>query len=348
MAIEFQSLDAIMKGVQKEFGKDIVIDTEKVSNVPRVPISSPILGYVFGGGGCPEGRIIELYGMESSGKSLIATSIGADYQKQKKVVVYIDMEHTFSPSFANKLGLSTNELFVLLQPSSAEEALTLVERFAKAPEVGLIIIDSVAAMTPQAEIDGEMTDQQMGLQARVIGKGLRKVTSILNKTNTTLILINQIRLKVGFVMGNPETTPGGMSIRFMSSIRVDVRKVEYIKSKGSDEPIGILTRIKAVKNKTCPPFRKGEIEIYFDRGIDTFKEYVDFGVTLKVLEKSGSWYSFEGERIGQGKDNTSEWLKENPKKFAILKEKVDKELLSMNTVLDLTDPTKPDAGNIEE
>jgi recombination protein RecA len=327
--LDFDALDKAFEEIKKSVGEDAIIDSENVLKIPRIPAKSPTLGWILGGGGTPEGRIIEIYGPESAGKSLLAQNIGADYQRAGKFVTYIDAEYSFDPEYANIQGLSVKkDQFRLFQPNTCEDAFTIAEKLASSGQVGLIIMDSLAAMVPQAELEGEMTDQQMGLQARVIGKGLRKLTGILGKTGTTIILINQLRMKIGVMFGNPETTPGGNAPKFYSSIRLDVRRAS-IDDDGKDSEVdarGIRARVKNIKNKTSIPFRKGELYFSFTEGIAIHEEYLNFAVSYGFIDKKGAWYSYGEERVGQGKDNSVKFLKENLEFFEEIKRKVDERL----------------------
>lgn len=305
-----KKLDSLWKQVEKDHGKSVLPKEDDNTNLKRVELTSPALNYVLGGG-MPIGRIIELFGKESGGKSLISMSIARDYQAQGHFVVYVDLEYSFDYAWARKIGLDTGEdLFRLIQPDTGEDAFEIVQAVAKTGEVGLIIIDSVSAMTTRQEVEGNMGDAHMGGVARLMGQGLRKTTSVLAKNECTAIFINQIREKIGVMFGNPETTSGGNALKFFASIRCDVRRIEDI-TEGKDNIIGMKARFKNIKNKTAPPKRRAEIEIYFDRGLDPYREYIDFGVTFGLLEKAGSWYTMpDGERF-QGKDSCVKHLREN-------------------------------------
>jgi len=318
-------LEKTLKELDKKFGKGSVFigsdAEEKFRSIQRWKIDSPLISYILGGG-IPKGRIIELYGPESSGKTTLATYLGKQVQDQGGKVAVIDAENSYDLEYArNVVGLNTDDI-VFSQPDSGEQALEIAETLAATGEIDYIIIDSVAALTPLAELEAEMGDQQMGIQARLMSKACRKMRNILSTKNCTIVFINQIRMKIGVMFGNPETTPGGKALKFFTSIRLEVRKVEFI-TKGSDEPTGIKSRLKSVKNKTSPPFRKGEFVIDFFKGIDSTSEYVDFAVQYDIIEKSGSWYSYNGNRLGQGKDNVVKEFLQNEKLFKEIREKVN-------------------------
>ena len=270
----------------------------------------------LGVGGYPRGRVIEIYGPESSGKTTLALHAVAEAQKAGGIAAFIDAEHALDPTYAKKLGVNTDELWIS-QPDSGEQALEVAESLVRSGAIDIIIVDSVAALTPQAEIEGDMGDSHMGLQARLMSQALRKLTAILAKSKTTIIFINQIRMKIGVMFGNPETTTGGNALKFYSSVRMEVRKIETI-SKGSDEFVGNRVRVKIVKNKVAPPFRKVELDLMFDEGISYAGGILDGALRYGFIEKMGSWYSFNGEKIGQGRDNTLNFLKQNPDVLAEL------------------------------
>jgi recombination protein RecA len=261
-------------------------------------------------GGYPRGRVIEIYGPESSGKTTLALHAIAEAQKTGGIAAFIDAEHALDPAYAKKIGVNTDELWIS-QPDNGEQALEIVESLVRSGAVDIIVVDSVAALTPQAEIDGEMGDSHMGLQARLMSQALRKLTGILSKSNTTIIFINQIRMKIGVMFGNPETTTGGNALKFYASIRIEVRKIEAI-SKTADDIIGNRVRIKVVKNKVAPPFKKVELDMYFGEGLSYHGSILDAALKYELIEKSGSWYAYNGEKIGQGRDNAITFLKSNP------------------------------------
>jgi len=322
-----KELNSLMNSINKAYGDGIVQIGESVMNqkVERWEIDSPNVSYVLGGG-IPKGRIIELYGPESSGKTTLATFMAAQIQQRGGKVAVIDAEHGFDMEYAETLGLKKEEV-VFSQPSSGEQALNVTQKMAESGLIDFIVIDSVAALTPEAEIAGEMGDQTMGLQARLMGRALRKLIAVCNETKTTLCFINQIRMKIGVLYGNPETTPGGKALKFYSSVRLEIRKVEWIKEK--QEVIGVTSRVKGAKNKVAPPFRKAEINIIFGKGLQYEMEYVDHAITYDIVKKGGAWYSVfdeKGEFIDkfQGKDNLVAYLKENDDVFSLIKEQTKK------------------------
>ncbi len=307
-----EALDIAMLQIEKQFGKGSVMrmgdKTAKVQ-IPSIPTGALTLDVALGIGGIPRGRVIEIYGPESSGKTTLALHILAESQKQGGTTAFIDAEHALDPAYAQKLGVDVDNLLVS-QPDTGEQSLEITESLVRSGAVDLIVIDSVAALVPRAEIEGDMGDSHMGLQARLMSQALRKLTGIISKSNTSVIFINQIRMKIGVYFGNPETTTGGIALKFYSSIRLEIRKIETIK-KGQDELLGNRVRVKVVKNKVAPPFKKAEFDIYFGKGISKEGCLLDMGLEFELLEKSGSWYSYKGQRIGQGKDNVINFLKEN-------------------------------------
>jgi len=313
MQQKFEALEAARSRIDKEFGKGSLMklgESAIAKNVEVIPSGSILLDEALGVGGYPRGRVIEIYGPESSGKTTLALHAIAQAQMQGGIAAFIDAEHALDPVYAKKIGVNTDELWIS-QPDSGEQALEVAESLVRSGAVDIIVVDSVAALTPQAEIEGEMGDSHMGLQARLMSQALRKLTGILAKSRTTIIFINQIRMKIGVMFGNPETTTGGNALKFYSSIRMDVRKIETI-SKGSDEFIGNRVRVKIVKNKVAPPFRKVELDLYFNEGISYAGGLLDGGVRFGLIEKTGSWFSYNGEKIGQGRDNAVAFLKSNP------------------------------------
>jgi len=313
MQQKFEALEAARSRIDKEFGKGSLMklgESAIAKNVEVIPSGSILLDEALGVGGYPRGRVIEIYGPESSGKTTLALHAIAQAQMQGGIAAFIDAEHALDPVYARKIGVNTDELWIS-QPDSGEQALEVAESLVRSGAVDIIVVDSVAALTPQAEIEGEMGDSHMGLQARLMSQALRKLTGILAKSRTTIIFINQIRMKIGVMFGNPETTTGGNALKFYSSIRMDVRKIETI-SKGSDEFIGNRVRVKIVKNKVAPPFRKVELDLYFNEGISYAGGLLDGGVRFGLIEKTGSWFSYNGEKIGQGRDNAVAFLKSNP------------------------------------
>jgi recombination protein RecA len=307
-----KALEAARLQIEKQFGKGSLMklgDKNINLEIKTIPSGSITLDAALGIGGYPQGRIIEIYGPESSGKTTLALHAIAEAQKQGGVAAFIDAEHALDPIYAENLGVNTDELWVS-QPDTGEQALEIAESLVRSGAVDIIVIDSVAALTPRAEIEGDMGDSHMGLQARLMSQALRKLTSILSKSNTSMIFINQIRMKIGVMFGNPETTTGGKALKFYSSVRIEVRKIETI-TKG-DESTGNRVRIKIVKNKVAPPFRKVEVEIIFGKGISATGCLLDAAITYNLIQKSGSWYSYGEDKIGQGRENVKEFLENNP------------------------------------
>ena len=306
-----KTLDQVLADIEKQFGKGSVMklgDNEH-NDIEVIPSGSLSLDIALGIGGYPKGRIIEIYGPESSGKTTFALHAIAEAQKQGGRVAFIDAEHALDPTYAAKIGVNTNEL-LLSQPDNGEQALEICEALVRSGAISVIVIDSVAALVPQAEIEGEMGDSHMGLQARLMSQALRKLAGAINKTNTICIFINQLREKVGVMFGNPETTTGGRALKFYSSIRLEIRRSEQIKD-GSDI-IGNKTNIKVVKNKMAPPFKTCNVDIMYGEGVSKEGELIDLASDIAVLYKTGSWYAYKGEKLGQGKENVKEILKKNP------------------------------------
>ena len=306
------AVEAARVQIDKQFGKGALMklgDTSVDRTVQCISSGSILLDEALGMGGYPRGRVIEIYGPESSGKTTLALHAIAEAQKTGGIAAFIDAEHALDPAYAKKIGVNTDELWIS-QPDNGEQALEIVESLVRSGAVDIIVVDSVAALTPQAEIDGEMGDSHMGLQARLMSQALRKLTGILSKSNTTIIFINQIRMKIGVMFGNPETTTGGNALKFYASIRVEVRKIEAI-SKTADDIIGNRVRIKIVKNKVAPPFKKVELDMYFGEGLSYHGSILDAALKYELIEKSGSWYAYNGEKIGQGRDNAITFLKGN-------------------------------------
>ena len=308
---KLKALQAAMAKIEKDFGKGAImkLGDEKVENVDVIPTGSIALNMALGVGGYPKGRIIEIYGPESSGKTTLAIHAIAEAQKAGGIAAFIDAEHAFDRFYAEKLGVDVDSLWIS-QPDTGEQALEIADQLIRSSAIDIVVIDSVAALTPKAEIDGEMGHNKVGLQARLMSQALRKLTSNISKTNTTCIFINQLREKIGIMFGNPETTTGGNALKFYSSVRLDIRKVTSIKD--GDNVIGNQVRVKVVKNKVAPPFRKAEFEITFGEGISRIGEIIDLGVMYNVIQKSGSWFSYEGARLAQGRDATKALLKDNP------------------------------------
>ena len=307
-----KALDAALAQIDKQFGKGSVMrmdDTQVVEGIQAVSTGSLGLDIALGIGGLPKGRVIEIYGPESSGKTSLSLSTVAQLQKKGGTAAFIDAEHALDIQYAAKLGVNIEDLLVS-QPDTGEQALEIADMLVRSGSVDFVVIDSVAALTPRAEIEGDMGDSHMGLQARLMSQALRKLTSNIKKTNTMVIFINQLRMKIGVMFGNPETTTGGNALKFYASVRLDIRRIGAIKK--GDEVIGAETRVKVIKNKVAPPFRMTEFDVLYGEGISLEGEIIDQGVKLDIVEKSGSWYSYKGEKIGQGKDNARLFLKENP------------------------------------
>ena len=307
-----KALDAALAQIEKQYGKGSVMrmdDSSIVEGLQSVSTGSLGLDIALGIGGLPRGRVVEIYGPESSGKTSLTLSVIAQMQKIGGTAAFIDAEHALDTQYAAKLGVNIEELLVS-QPDTGEQALEITDMLIRSGSVDMVVIDSVAALTPRAEIEGDMGDSHMGLQARLMSQALRKLTSQIQRTNTLVIFINQLRMKIGVMFGNPETTTGGNALKFYASVRLDIRRIGAIKK--GDEVIGAETRVKVVKNKVAPPFKKAEFDILYGEGISLEGEIIDEGVNLDLIEKAGSWYSYKGEKIGQGKDNAREYLKDNP------------------------------------
>ena len=308
---KLKALQLAMEKIDKQFGKGAImkLGDDKVEDVPVIPSGSVGLNIALGVGGYPRGRIVEIYGPESSGKTTLAIHAMAEVQKQGGIAAIIDAEHAFDRFYAEKLGVNTNDLLIA-QPDCGEQALDIADELIRSAAVDLVVIDSVAALTPKAEIEGDMGDNKVGLHARLMSQALRKLTATINKTNTTCIFINQLREKIGVMFGNPETTTGGNALKFYASVRLDIRKATAIKD--GDEIIGNQVRVKVIKNKVAPPFKKAEFDLMFNEGISRVGEIVDMGVEKGILTKSGSWYSYEGNKLAQGRDAAKNVLRDNP------------------------------------
>lgn len=308
---KLKALKAAMEKIEKDFGKGSImkLGEERIDNIQVIPTGSIALDYALGVGGYPRGRIVEIYGPESSGKTTLAIHAIAEAQKQGGIAAFIDAEHAFDRFYAANLGVNVDELLIS-QPDNGEQALDIADQLIRSAAVDIIVIDSVAALTPKAELEGDMGDNKVGLQARLMSQALRKLTATINKTNTTCIFINQLREKIGVMFGNPETTTGGNALKFYASVRLDIRKSQSIKD--GETIIGNEVKVKVVKNKVAPPFRRAEFEIMYGEGICRVGEVVDLGVDFKILEKSGSWYSYNGSKLGQGKEATKGVLRDNP------------------------------------
>ena len=307
-----KQLNETLSQIEKQFGKGTVMrmGDREVVDIPAISTGSIGLDIALGIGGVPQGRVIEIFGPESSGKTTLTLQVIAECQKSGGTAAFIDAEHALDPLYAKKLGVNVDEL-LLSQPDTGEQALEVADMLVKSQSVDLLVIDSVAALTPRAEIEGEMGDHHVGLQARLMSQALRKITGNIQRSNATVIFINQIRMKIGVMFGNPETTSGGNALKFYSSVRLDIRRIGAVKE--GEEVIGNETRVKVVKNKVSPPFTKAEFQILYGKGINVEGEIIDFGQKLGLIEKAGSWYSYDDEKIGQGKTNASNFLRENKK-----------------------------------
>jgi recombination protein RecA len=306
-----KALDAALAQIERQFGKGTVMRMGDRTHdaIPAISTGSLGLDIALGIGGLPKGRVVEIYGPESSGKTTLTLSVIAECQKMGGTAAFIDAEHALDPGYAEKLGVKVEDLIVS-QPDTGEQALEVVDMLVRSGAVDVVVIDSVAALTPRAEIEGEMGDSHVGLHARLMSQALRKITGNINRSNTLVIFINQIRMKIGVMFGSPETTTGGNALKFYASVRLDIRRTGAVKE--GDEVIGSETRVKVVKNKVAPPFRQAEFDILYGRGIYRMGEVIDLGVKLGLVEKSGAWYACKGERIGQGKANAARFLAENP------------------------------------
>ena len=316
-----KTLEQAILQIEKQFGKGSIMKLGEKQNVDVdvIPSGSIALDYILGVGGYPKGRVIEIYGPESSGKTTFALHAIAEIQKKDGKAAFIDAEHAIDPLYAQNLGVNIDEL-ILSQPDSGEQALEITEMLAKSGAIDLIVVDSVAALVPQAELNGEMGDAQVGLQARLMSKALRKLTAVLNKSNCTIIFINQLREKVGILFGNPETTTGGRALKFYASVRLDVRRGDTIKS--GEEILGNEVKIKVVKNKVAPPFKNAVVEITYGKGINKQAELLELAVKFDIIHKSGAWFEYNGEKIGQGKEKAKDFLLNNPSEAQQIKEAV--------------------------
>jgi len=323
-----KALDLALTQIEKQFGKGSImkLDGQSKVEVDSIPTGSLAIDIALGVGGIPRGRVVEIYGPESSGKTTLTLSIIRQIQKKGGTAAFIDAEHAFDATYAAKIGVKLEDLLVS-QPDTGEQALEIAETLVRSNAVDLVVVDSVAALTPKAEIEGDMGDSHMGLHARLMSQALRKLTAVTSKSNTTLIFINQIRMKIGVMFGNPETTTGGNALKFYASVRIDLRRIETLKR--GEEVVGNRVRAKIVKNKVAAPFKEAEFEIHFDEGISYASDLVDMGTKYEVLEKSGAWFAFEGERIGQGRDNARKYLQENPK----VAQKLEKMILEKSKVV---------------
>ena len=320
-----KALAAALAQIEKQFGKGSIMrmDQQAVQDIEVVSTGSLGLDIALGVGGLPRGRVVEIYGPESSGKTTLTLSVIAQVQKMGGTAAFIDAENALDPQYAKKLGVNMDELLIS-QPDTGEQALEIADMLVRSGSIEVIVIDSVAALTPKAEIEGEMGEPQMGLQARLMSQALRKLTSNIKRTNTLVIFINQIRMKIGVMFGNPETTTGGNALKFYASARLDIRRIGSIKK--GDEVIGAETRVKVVKNKVAPPFREAIFDILYGKGISREGEILELGVNSGIVDKSGAWYAYKKDRIGQGKDNAREYLEENPALAAEIESKIREKL----------------------
>ena len=338
-----EKLEAALAQIEKAHGKGSVMklgDSKANMNIETVPTGSISLDIALGLGGIPKGRIIEVYGPESSGKTTVALHMIAEVQKRGGIAGFIDAEHALDPVYAKNIGVDIDNLYIS-QPDYGEQALEITETMVRSGAVDIIIVDSVAALVPKAEIDGEMGDSHVGLQARLMSQALRKLTAVISKSNCIVVFINQLREKVGIMFGNPETTTGGRALKFYSSIRLDVRKIETLKSGG--EVVGSRTRIKVVKNKIAPPFKEAEFDIMFGEGISKYGDILDIAASIDVVNKSGAWYAYNGEKIGQGRENAKLFLKNNP----AISDEIEAQIRE-RFCLEETDETKPSENDDEE
>jgi recombination protein RecA len=342
-----RALTMALSQIEKQFGKGSVMKMgdQAIAKIPTVSTGSLGLDIALGAGGLPYGRVVEIYGPESSGKTTLSISAIAEAQKQGKTCAFIDAEHALDPIYAEKLGVNIDELLVS-QPDTGEQALEICDMLVRSGAVELVVIDSVAALVPKAEIEGEMGDSHMGLAARLMSQALRKLTGNIKRANCCVIFINQIRMKIGVMFGNPETTTGGNALKFYASVRLDIRRIGAIKK--GDEVVGNETRVKVVKNKIAPPFKQAEFEILYGEGISLLGEIIDLGVKLELIDKAGAWYSYKEDRIGQGKDNVRKFLKENPEIAEDLERQIREKLLPTVTVEENPEATEEEEAKKEE
>jgi recombination protein RecA len=339
-----KAIDAALAQIDKQFGRGSIMrlgSREKV-DVPAIPTGSLSLDTAVGVGGMPRGRVVEIFGPESSGKTTLALHVIAEAQRRGGMAAFIDAEHALDATYAGKLGVDIDNLLVS-QPDSGEQALEIAEVLIRSGAVDVLVVDSVAALVPRAELEGDMGDAQMGLQARLMSQALRKLTSVVAKSKTCLVFINQLREKIGVMFGNPETTTGGRALKFYSSLRLDIRRIASLKE--GDEVVGSRAKVKVVKNKVAPPFREAEFDILYGEGISREGDILDLGVEHKIIEKSGAWYAFEGERLGQGRENARQFLRENTDIRATIEGRLRK-TLGLPSLEKAADPAKPDKADV--
>ena len=327
-----KALDAAIGQIERQFGKGAIMklgDPSAQMNVETIPTGSLSLDIALGLGGIPKGRIVEIYGPESSGKTTVTLHMIAEVQRRGGIAGFIDAEHALDPVYAKNIGVDVDNLYIS-QPDNGEQALEITETMVRSGAIDIVVVDSVAALVPKAEIDGDMGDSHVGLQARLMSPALRKLTGVISKSNCTVVFINQLREKVGIMFGNPETTTGGRALKFYSSVRLDVRRIESIKQGG--EVIGNRTRVKVVKNKIAPPFKEAEFDIMFGEGISTIGDILDLAADNGIINKSGAWYAYEGNKIGQGRENAKQYLKDNPAVCDEVEQKV-RELFNLDVAL---------------
>ena len=325
-----KAIEMAVGQIEKQFGKGSIMrlgQKDAVAQIPAISTGAVSLDYALGIGGVPRGRVIEIFGPESSGKTTLALQVIAEAQKTGGMAAFVDAEHALDAGYAKKLGVDLDNLLVS-QPDNGEQALEIVEVLVRSGGVDVVVVDSVAALVPRAEIEGEMGEAQMGLQARLMSQALRKLTGIVSKSKTCLVFINQLREKIGVMFGNPETTTGGRALKFYASVRIDIRRIGAIKD--GDVVVGGRTRVKIVKNKVAPPFREAEFDVMYGEGISREGDLLDLAVDKRIVEKSGTWFAFSGERLGQGRENVKQFLKENPAIFKAIEERVRKELGMLN------------------
>ncbi|MBI4368322.1 MAG: recombinase RecA [Candidatus Omnitrophica bacterium] len=341
-----KALQLTLSQIEKQFGKGAImtLGQERFADVPAIPTGALSLDLASGIGGVPRGRVVEIFGPEGSGKTTLTLSVAAQVQKKGGVAAFIDAEHALDPTYAKKLGVQLDDLLIS-QPDSGEQALQIVEMLVRSNALDLIVIDSVAALTPRSEIEGEMGDAQMGLQARLMSQALRKLTAIINRSKTCIIFINQLRQKIGVMFGNPETTPGGKALKFYASMRLDIRRIGSIKK--GDEVVGNRVRIKVVKNKCAAPFKIAEFDIMFDEGISRSSSIIDLAIHHGILEKSGSWLAYHSEKLGQGREAVRYFLKDNPQLLDEIEQKVKEKVLA-GTSAEKHSPSEPAVSSESE